>query len=109
MYYGEARTISSEVNFNLRSWASNSKQLRDSAKKDEVADGGEPVYTLGLVWYTTDDTVSLAQNVLSLDHPSVTKCVVLQLFSKIFSFTSPVTIRAKLLLQQLRLYNLVTY
>ena len=103
-YCGEARTILSEANFNLWSWASNSKQLRDSAKKDEVADGGEPVNTLGLVWHTTDDTMSLAQKVLSLDHPSVTKRVVLQQSSKIFDplgFTSPVTIRAKLLLQQL--------
>ena len=60
VYYGEAKIILSEANFNLRSWASNSKQLRHSTKKDEVADSSEPVNTLGLVWYTTDDTMSLA-------------------------------------------------
>jgi len=92
VYYGEAKIILSEANFNLRSWASNSKQLMDSAKKGKVADGSEPVNTLGLVWHTTDDTM-LAQKVLSLDHSSITKHVVLQQSSKIFDplgFTSRV-------------------
>ena len=33
-YYTEARTALSEANFNLRSWASNSKQLCNMAEKD---------------------------------------------------------------------------
>ena len=103
-FYTEARTILSEANFNLRSWASNSKQLCDSAKKDQVADACEQVNTLGLVWNTTSDKLSLAHKVFSLDHSLATKREVLQQSSKVFDplgFTSPVTVSAKLLLQQL--------
>ena len=63
VFYSEARTILSEANFNLRSWASNSTQLCDSAKKDQVADGCEQVNTLGLVWNTASDKLSLAHKV----------------------------------------------
>ena len=59
VFYSEARTILYEANFNLRSWASNSTQLCDSAKKDQVADGCEQVNTLGLVWNTASDKLSL--------------------------------------------------
>ena len=104
VFYSEARTILSEANFNLRSWASNSTQLCDSAKKDQVADGCEQVNTLGLVWNTASDKLSLAHKVFSLDHSLATKREVLQQSSKVFDpldFTSPVTVSAKLLLQQL--------
>ena len=104
VFYTEARTILCEANFNLRSWASNSKQLCDSAKKDQVADDCKQVNILGLVWDTANDNLSLAQKFFSLDHSSATKHEVLQQSSKVLDplgFTSPITIRAKLLLQQL--------
>ena len=103
-YYTEARTALSEVNFNLRSWASKSKQLCSIAEKDQVADSCEQINTLGLVWNTTNDNLSLAQKFLSLDQSSTTKHEVLQQSFRVFDplgFTSPVTISAKLLLQQL--------
>ena len=103
-YYTEARTALSEANFNLRSWASNSKQLRSIAEKDQVADSCEQINTLGLVWNTTNDNLSLAQKFFSTDQSSATKCEVLQQSSRVFDplgFTAPVTISAKLLLQQL--------
>ena len=73
VFYSEARTILSEANFNLRSWAFNSTQLCDSAKKDQVADGCEQVNTLGLVWNTASDKLSLAHKVFPLDHSLATK------------------------------------
>ena len=103
-FYIEARKVLSEANFNLRSWASNSKQLCDLAKKDQTADDSKQVNTLGLVWNTVSDELSLTQKVLSPDHSSATKREVLQHSSKVFDplgFTSPVTVSAKLLLQQL--------
>ena len=104
LYYTEARTTLSEANFNLRSWASNSKQVCAAAERDHVADNSEQVNTLGLVWNTSNDSLSLTQKAFpSCDSP-VTKREVLQQSSKIFDplgFTSPVTISTKLLLQQL--------
>ena len=103
-HYTEARTTLSEANFNLRSWASNSDQLCAAAKKDQVADNNTKVNVLGLVWNTVDDTLSLAQKSLDLDCSPVTKHQVLKQSSKSFDplgLTSPVTVRAKLLLQTL--------
>ena len=105
-YYTEARHILSKANFNLWSWASNSDQLCAAAKKDEVADRNERVNVLGLVWNTVNDTLSLAHKSFDLDHNDsfVTKRQVLQQSSKSFDplgLTSPVTVRAKLLLQTL--------
>ena len=103
-YYKEARAILSGANFNLRSWASNSSQLRTATKADQVADNNEKVNVLGLVWNTVDDTIELSQKSFDLSHPSATKHQVLQQSSKCFDplgMTSPVTIRAKLLLQTL--------
>ena len=56
------------------------------------------------MWNTASDKLSLAHKVFSLDHSSATKRKVLQQSSKVFDplgFTSPVTVSAKLLLQQL--------
>ena len=102
-YYKEARTTLSEANFNLRSWASNSNTLRTLAKADQVADNNEKVNVLGLVWNTVDDSLELSQKSFDLNYPP-TKHQVLQQSSKCFDplgIASPVTIRAKLLLQTL--------
>ena len=102
-YYKEARTTLSEANFNLRSWASNSSQLRTLAKADQVADNNERVNVLGLIWNTVDDFLELSQKSFDLNYP-LTKRQVLQQSSKCFDplgIASPVTIRAKLLLQSL--------
>ena len=78
VFYSEARTILSEANFNLRSWASKSIQLCDLAKKDQVADDCEQVNTLGLVCNTASDKLSLAHKVFPLDHSLATKHEILQ-------------------------------
>ena len=93
-YYKEARTTLFEANFNMRSWASNSNQLRTLAKADQVADNNEKVNVLGLVWNTVDDSLEFSQKSFDLNYPP-TKRQVLQQSSKCFDplgIASPVTI-----------------
>ena len=104
VYYKEARSIMNEAHFNLRSWSSNSSSLRDQAAKDGTADSNEIVNILGLKWDPSTDTICLTS---SKDEPTrqlVTKRKVLQVSSKVYDplgLLSPVTIRAKLLIQEL--------
>ena len=104
-YYEEARSIMNEAHFNLRSWSSNSPSLREQAVKDNTADANEIVNILGLKWNTSSDTLSLApQKIFQPSDQPITKRCVLQISSKTYDplgLLSPVTIRAKLLIQEL--------
>ena len=104
-YYKQARKIMSNANFNLRSWASNSTNLRKVAQKDNVADERSIVNVLGLLWDTSTDTLSLnPKELTSTQHSLVTKRAVLKDLSKIFDplgLIAPVTIMAKLFMQEL--------
>ena len=104
-YYNESRSIMAEGKFNLRSWASNSKALRDQATKQNGADPNEIVNLLGLKWDPTSDTLTFNQRAIT---PSflhlITKREILRQLSKTFDplgMLSPVTIKAKLFLQEL--------
>jgi len=57
-YYTEARSIMTQAKFNLRSWASNSKQLQSLATVDNVANNSTNVNILGLIWNTSTDTIT---------------------------------------------------
>ena len=59
-YYSEARSIMLDAKFNLRSWASNSKQLQSLATNDDVIDKSLTVNTLGLCWNTCTDMITFA-------------------------------------------------
>ena len=103
-YYKDARSIMNEAHFNLRSWSSNSSSLRDQAAKDGTADTNGIVNILGLKWDPSTDTISLTSSKEESTRQLVTKRNVLQVSSKVYDplgFLSPVTIRAKLLIQQL--------
>ena len=104
-YYNEARSVMSKANFNLRSWASNSPNLRAAAHQDKVADKETVVNVLGLLWDTSQDTLQLAgKRYPSLESTQPTKREVLQDLSKTFDplgVLTPVTISAKLFMQQL--------
>ena len=104
-YFRKARTYMSEANFNLRSWASNSPQLQAITHKESVADPSQMVNLLGLHWNVSTDQVCFIPKQLNSDTDSaVTKRNVLQFSSRIFDplgFLSPVSVRAKLLMQQL--------
>ena len=104
-YYKEARGLMSKANFNLRSWASNSNSLMALAQQDGVADNETVVNVLGLLWDTSQDTVGLnIKSFPSLETMQLTKRAVLQDLSKVFDplgVLTPVTISAKLFMQQL--------
>ena len=104
-YYQESRSIMNEANFNLRSWASNSPRLREGAEQDQTADPSTVVNILGLRWHPIQDTISLAPKELASPSSQPTsKRDVLQLASRTYDplgFISPVTVKAKLLIQEL--------
>ena len=105
-YYKEARTIMNQAKFNLRSWASNSNQLQSLAKSEGTADKDSTVSLLGLLWSTATDTITFSpkQFLIPTEEHSVTKRMVLQAASRIYDplgFLSPITIRAKILIQEL--------
>ena len=103
-YYKKARLIMNEAHFNLRSWFSNSSSLREQATKDGTTDTNEIVNILGLKWDPSTDTLTLSSNKDEPTQQLVTKRNVLQVSSKVYDplgLLSPVTIRAKLLIQEL--------
>ena len=105
IYYSMARTIMSSANFNLRSWASNSKILMEQARKDGTAAELSSINVLGLHWDTINDTMSFnLKSPIPVYHTLVTKREVLCEASKVFDpigILSPVTVKAKIFLQRL--------
>ena len=95
----------SKANFNLRSWASNSPKLQTIVQKENIADASQVVNLLGLHWNISSDKVSfIPKQIDSTADSAITKRKVLQCSSIIFDplgVLSPVTIRAKLFMQQL--------
>ena len=101
-YYTTTREIMKEANFNLRSWATNS--CKEKTLADNMFDSETNVNILGLRWDTHNDTVTVAKRQITIDGVQITKRSMLQSTSKQFDplgWLSPVTIRAKLLLQDL--------
>ena len=85
LYYNTARTIMKDAQFNLRSWASNSRKLTNLAAQGNVDDSSSMVNVLGLQWDTQTDMLSLTSKspiptVITL----VTKQEVLRESSKVF-------------------------
>ena len=101
-YYAQARDILGQAKFNLRFWASNSNSLQKVTAEDQTIDPNTLVGILGLRWNTATDTLLIAPKVL----PSASfifKRDVLQSSSQIYDplgRTTPVTIKAKILLQE---------
>lgn len=103
-YYKQSRTIMSQANFNLRTWASNSPQLQKTAKQDGSAETSDTVKILGLQWNISSDSLSLTPRNITNDATFITKRDVLRDSSCIFDplgFITPVTIQAKIFLQDL--------
>ena len=104
-FYHKARQIMSGTKFNLCSWASNHNKITSSAHQDNVADSRTTVNVLGLLWDTVSDTLTLnPKGLTSLQHSLTTKRDVLKDVSKLFDplgFVSPITMSAKMVLQEL--------
>jgi hypothetical protein len=92
------------AHFNLHSWASNSPSRREIAMKDGTADPKTIVNILSLKWNPSTDTLSFPPAQDYTPPPTITKRHVLQISSKIYDplgLLSPVTVKAKLLMQEL--------
>lgn len=96
---------------NLRQWTSNSPALTRQAHDDGVY--AEPmVKVLGLNWNTTTDTLSLSLTKLIKETNSthkICKRSVWSLSSKLYDplgFVEPVTVKAKIMMQELWKHNL---
>ena len=104
-YFNKARKIMLDANFNLRSWASNSQHLQAIARDNQVIDENQLVNVLGLYWNTAEDRICLIPKPLDSTSSSiVTKRTILQDSSRVYDplgILSPITIRAKLLMQEL--------
>ena len=103
-YFTEARAVLGSAGFNLRSWSSNSSSLQTTASQHQVCENKNPVKVLGMFWNTETDSIHLSP-CSGMDNPTaITKREVLRWSSTIFDplgLITPVTISAKLFLQQL--------
>ena len=104
-FYMDSRELLSSVGFNLRTWKSNSEQLCNMAARENVLDGDTETKILGMRWNANSDILTFArQNDVRTDNSQVTKREILRQSSSIYDplgILSPVTIRAKLLIQKL--------
>ena len=85
-------------------WASNNTRLQDLCLEEGTADNNFTVNDLGLHWNTITDTLALIPKQISSTTCLATKREMLQNSSKIYDsvgMLSPVTVRAKMLMQDL--------
>ena len=68
-YYNKSRSILRKAKFNLRSWASNSKQIQTLSQTHKVADRNDTTKVVGMLWHTPSDTLSLASKMTTGDYP----------------------------------------
>ena len=102
-YFTESRSLMSNAGMNLLAWTSNSEALRTQVDLDGALDSDVNVRILGLRWNPTKNEMSFAErNIPILE--VVTKRTILRYSSQIYDplgLLSPVTVRAKILLQEL--------
>ncbi|XP_060570545.1 uncharacterized protein LOC132728870 [Ruditapes philippinarum] len=102
-YFHDSRKLMSSANFNLRSWNSNSQKLRNLALNYDVQDRDKITKILGMRWNTETDMLTFQQTYIPVTD-TTTKREILRQTSKIFDplgLLSPVTVRAKIILQQI--------
>jgi len=102
-YFRSARALMLDAGFNLRSWTSNNESVRNLAKANGVLDIDSQTKVLGMLWDVVSDKLSYPVREIEI-HDHVTKREILQQTSRIYDplgLISPVTVRAKLLLQTL--------
>lgn len=104
-FFHQSRALIKSGGFNLRSFASNSKELMYHAIKEKVNEENlECISVLGLNWNTITDTLSFKP--LNMPYPmeTVTKRQVSSITAKHFDvlgYTCPVVFNSKVLLQDL--------
>lgn len=99
----------SKAKFNLQSWSINNHRLQEITKSDNTSNPNTTVGLLGLRWNTVTDTLSLAERHILPINTFITKRDILQVSSQIFDplgLATPVTVNAKILLQEIWLTKL---
>ncbi|XP_052271452.1 uncharacterized protein LOC127872161 [Dreissena polymorpha] len=102
-YFRQARELMAAGGFNLKSWTSNSSKLRTMAEAEGVVDRDAVIKVLGLLWEPEIDQMSFVMRSIN-SKEKATKRRILQQTSTIYDpldMLAPVTIRAKLLIQDL--------
>ena len=103
-YYRESRSLMTQAKFNLRSWSTNSDQLREVTRVDKTSDPNLTVVLFGLRWNTSTDIISLVPRKFPAVSALITKRDVLQASSQIFDplgWATPVTVKTKILMQEI--------
>ena len=106
-FFNQSRTIMTPVQFNLRSWNSNSSKVNALATERNIRDTDPETKVLGLRWNTKDDVLKLQPQGQNNDRKNLrktTKRDVLRESAKVYDplgLLSPITIRAKIFIQEL--------
>ncbi|XP_074649062.1 uncharacterized protein LOC141904377 [Tubulanus polymorphus] len=102
-YYQSSNKILNDAGFHLRQWASNSKQVSDAAKIDEIQYPTEEVSVLGMSWNTRTDLISLSQAQLVTTTTNTKRSVVSQTASVYdpLGLAGPVIALAKIFINKL--------
>ena len=102
-FYRDTRAMMSAASFNLRSWNSKSKSVREAAKTDQVLDKDEFSKVLGMKWDANNDLISFPERLIPMSGV-ITKREVLQHTTRLYDplgLLTPVTIQAKIIPQEL--------
>lgn len=106
-------TILNNACFDLRKWTSNNVHIfsnqNTSNLENYIISDGESCKTLGVLWNAKQDIFQYTTNPQSHNKKNITKRQILSIISKIFDplgLVGPVTIKAKVILQQLWLLKL---
>ena len=102
-FYRDTRTMMAAANFNLRSWNSNCKSVREAAKSDQILDKDKFSKILGLRWDAINDVISFPERMIPISD-LIMKREVLKHTARLYDplgLLIPVTIRAKIMLQEI--------
>ncbi len=106
-FLNQARTIMTPVQFNLRSWNSNSSNVNALATERNIQDTDPEIKVFGLRWNAKDDVLKLQPQRQTNSHKNMektTKRDVLRESAKVYDplgLLSPITIRTKIFIQEL--------
>ena len=104
-YFKDSRKLLQEGGFNLRSWMSNSDNLKSLASTENVLDSDNETKILGLRWNSHTDTLKFADTkLLQTEDVQITKREILRQSSSIYDpigFLGPITVKAKIMMQGL--------
>ena len=102
-YYNASNSLLSSAGFTLREWATNSRALQQLIPADKCMNKVDNVNVLGFIWDVNTDLISYKFKSLKINE-TCTKRSILSDSSKLFDpigLLSPVTIRCRLLMQEL--------